>query len=372
MKGNNVLGLVFANMHDGCVSELTDKRTMASVPFGGKYRLIDFTLSNMVNSGLNGVGVIVKENFFSLMDHVSSGKAWDLSRKRGGLKMLPPFVQGNYSNDTLIENLYSVRGFIDSCREEYVLLSSCNCVTNVDFTELFDQHSRTDADFTLMYVSSELPTDNCTEPIVLELDTDNRITEVLLAPDISGKCNMVCGAILTKRELLLELVSDCISKNKLNYKRHVIQSNLEKYKFYGYEHKGYYSIISSMNTYFSSNMGLMNPEVRKDLFRIDRPIYTKVRDDMPSRYGLGANVKNSLISQGCLIEGNVENCVISKGVHIGRGTTVSNCVIMQDTKIGKNANLNYVICDKDVVIKDERVLCGYDSYPIYIQKQSKI
>ena len=127
-----------------------------------------------------------------------------------------------------------------------------------------------------------------------------------------------------------------------------------------------------MNSYISANMALMNPAVRKELVNADRPIYTKVRDDMPSRYGLGSSVKNSLIAQGCLIEGHVENCVISKGVHIGKGTTVSNCVIMQDTKIGKNANLSYVICDKDVVIKDDRSLCGFESYPIYIQKQSVV
>lgn len=372
MKGNNVLGLIFANFHDESISELTTKRTMASVPFGGKYRLIDFPLSNMVNAGISNVGVVVQKNFFSLMDHVSSGKAWDLSKKRGGLKILPPYVQGQGTSSTLIENLYSIRGFIQSCSEEYVLLSNCDCIANTNFSAMFDQHTKTEADFTMLYINDKLPATDNLQFMTLTTDTSNRITEIQVSPNTTDDCNIVCGGILTNRKLLLELVEECISKNTLNYKRHLFQNNINKYKFYGFEHIGYHSIITSMNAYFNANMQLMDCDIRKDLFRTSRPIYTKVRDDMPSRYGLGSSVKNSLVSQGCLIEGHVENCIISKGVHIGKDTNVSNCVIMQDTKIGKNANLNFVICDKDVIIKDDRVLAGFDSYPIYVQKKSTI
>lgn len=372
MKGNNVLGLIFANMQDDRISELTSLRTMASVPFGGKYRLIDFTLSNMVNSGINNVGVVVRKNFFSLMDHVASGKAWDLSRKRGGLHVLPPFVQGDgSSNNTLIEDIYSIRSFLEDCSEDYILISFCNWITNLDYSKLIEQHIKTEADFTFMYAGIEIP-ENYKDPMVLKLDTDNKINEILINPKIDGKCNLTAGSVLTNRKLLLELVQECTSKNLLNYKRNLFQDNLKKYKFYGYEHTGYHVCISSMNSYFSANMALMNPAIRKELFRTDRPIYTKVRDDAPSRYGLGSCVKNSLISQGCLIEGSVENCVLSKGVHIGVGTKVSNCVILQDAKIGKNAKLDHVICDKDSIIKDGRSLCGYESYPIYIQKESVV
>lgn len=371
MKGNNVLGLIFANMRDSSISEITAKRTMASVPFGGKYRLVDFPLSNMVNSGMNDIGIVAEKNFFSLMDHVSSGKAWDLSRKRGGLKILPPYVQGDRVNGTLIESIYSIKSFINSCSEEYILLSSCDIVANINFSEMFDQHSKTGADFTFLTINSS-PCGVPANPMVVKVDPDNRINELLVNPEIKEPCHIACGAVLTNRKLLLELVSDCISKNKLNHQRYLFQDNLTTYKFYAYEHTGFSSVITSTNSYFNANMNLMNPEVRADFFRTDRPIFTKVRDDMPSRYGLGSSVKNSLVSQGCIIEGHVENCIISKGVHIGKNTKVSNCVIMQDTKIGKNTNLNYVICDKDVIIKDDRLLAGFDSYPIYVRKQSII
>lgn len=158
----------------------------------------------------------------------------------------------------------------------------------------------------------------------------------------------------------------------MNFKRDIIQAEYKALNIYGYEFEGFSPVITSMSDYFNANMSLMDSEVRNDLFKSDRPIYTKVRDDMPTKYGLGSKVTNSLIGNGCNIEGEVENCVLFKGVHIGKGTKVSNCVIMQDTKIGTNSNLNYVIVDKDVTIKDERTLMGFLSYPVYISKESVV
>lgn len=371
MRGNNVLGLVFPNIHEELIPELTARRTMGSVPFGGKYRLIDFVLSNMVNSGINKVGLITTNNFASLMDHVGSGKAWDLSKRRGGLTVLPPFSQGNSKFSTPVESIYGVRGFINNSSEEYVLLSECDCVFNVDYQKMISSHIKSGADITIMYKNGEAPK-NREKAMVLELGTDNRVEEFLIKPRPDGDCNYALGSILLKRDLLMELVTDCISRNALDYKRHLLQDNFKNYKFYGYELTGYSAVITSMDDYFAANMALMEPKVRAELFNGSRPIYTKVRDDMPSKYGLGSSVKNSLIAQGCIIDGEVENCVISKGVHIGKGAKVSNCVIMQDTQIGEHANLNYVVCDKDVVIKDERALMGYQSYPIYIAKTSVV
>ncbi len=175
-----------------------------------------------------------------------------------------------------------------------------------------------------------------------------------------------------KRDLLIYLVNKCISKNTLNFKRDIIQGEYKSLNIYGYEFKGFSPIITSMSDYFAANMALMEADVRDDLFNSARPIYTKVRDDMPTKYGLGSSVKNSLIANGCTIEGEVENCVLFKGVHIGKNTKVSNCVIMQDTKIGSDSSLSYVIVDKDVTIKDERTLEGFSSYPVCISKGSVV
>lgn len=373
MKGTNILGLVFPNVNDICIPELTAKRAIASLPFGGKYRLIDFTLSNLVNSGINKVGVIAEKRFASLMDHLGSGKAWDLSKRRGGLTLLSPYSQGVESFNTTLECMYNVRGFVEKAPEEYVLLCTSNHVFNCDYNDMIAQHTAANADITLMYVHGVIPKGSVA-PMVITTDTDNRIKDMAINPRIENpnefECDYVYSSAFMKKELFLDLLADCVSRNALDFRRNLILDNYKRFNVYGYEFKGYSSSVTSLDSYFKTNMALMNPLVRADLFNQDRPIFTKVRDDMPSKYGLGSSVKNSLVAQGCQIEGEVVNSIISKGVHIGKGAKVENCIIMQDTKIGENARLSYVICDKDVVIKNDRALMGYDTYPIYIAKDN--
>lgn len=373
MKGTNILGLVFPNINDICIPELTSKRAIGSIPFGGKYRLIDFTLSNFVNSGIDKVGVVAEKKFASLMDHLGSGKAWDLSKRRGGLTILSPYSMGADSFTTTVECMYNMRGFVEKAKEEYVLLTTSNNIFNCDYTKMVEQHMNTNADITLMYVHGKV-SKGAAAPLVITTDTDNKITDMVINPRVENsgdvECDYIFSSTFMKKELFLDLLVDCVSRNALDFRRNFILDNYKRFNVYGYEFTGYYSAITSIDTYFKSNMSLMNPLVRADLFNVDRPIFTKVRDDMPSKYGLGSSVKNSLIAQGCVIEGEVENSIISKGVHIGKGAKVENCIIMQDTKIGENAGLSYVICDKDVVIKNGRALMGYDTYPIYIAKDN--
>lgn len=373
MKGTNILGLVFPNINDICIPELTSKRAIGSIPFGGKYRLIDFTLSNFVNSGIDKVGVVAEKKFASLMDHLGSGKAWDLSKRRGGLTILSPYSMGADSFTTTVECMYNMRGFVEKAKEEYVLLTTSNNIFNCDYTKMVEQHMNTNADITLMYVHGKV-SKGAAAPLVITTDTDNKITDMVINPRVENsgevECDYIFSSTFMKKELFLDLLVDCVSRNALDFRRNFILDNYKRFNVYGYEFTGYYSAITSIDTYFKSNMSLMDPLVRADLFNVDRPIFTKVRDDMPSKYGLGSSVKNSLIAQGCVIEGEVENSIISKGVHIGKGAKVENCIIMQDTKIGENAGLSYVICDKDVVIKNGRALMGYDTYPIYIAKDN--
>ncbi len=366
---NNVLGLVFGNNHAERIESLTSHRAVASVPFGGKYRLIDFNLSNMTNSGIRNIGIIVNKNFFSLMDHVGSGKSWDLSRKNGGVHLLPPYIQsGRSMGHSEIEAIYSIERFLSDAREEYVLLSECGMVANIDYDPMIQQHIDTNADFTVMYVNN-LNSEKRQDALAMKMNSEFRIEEFSISSCAKAGENIAVGAILTRRKLLMEVVEECISTNKLNYMRNVFQPEVKKYRCFGYHFQGYYSLISSQEEYFYANMSLLKKENREALFNSTKPIYTKVRDDMPSRYGLGSSVKNSLIAQGCVIEGEVENSIIAKGVTIGKGAKVVNCIIMQDTKVGDNATLGYVIADKDVVIKEGRTLFGYDTFPIYIPSE---
>ena len=371
MRGNNVMGIIFSNMHEELIRELTDNRTMGSVPFGGRYRLIDFTLSNMVNSGINRVGVITKRNYQSLMDHLGSGKSWDLSRRRDGLFILPPFGSSNGEFTNRIETLSAIREFIKRAKEEYVLISDCDVVCNIDYQKVISSHIKNDADITIIYKRGKLPS-KVNKPIVLSLDSDNHIKDIYIKPKMESECSYSINMFLMERTLLLKLVSECISRNARSFNRDIIQSNVKKYRMYGYEFEGFAKVITSINSYFEANMSIRSKEIRDHLFNNNRPIYTKIRDDMVTRYGLGAEVKDSIIANGCVIEGKVENSIIFRGVKIGRGAKVSNCVLMQDTIIGENCNINYVISDKDVIIKEDRTLMGFQSYPVYISKASMV
>lgn len=367
MKSNDVLGLIFSNSCEDTLTELTAHRTTASVPIGGKYRMIDFVLSNMSNSNVNNVGIIAKSGFMSLMDHIGSGSAWDLSKKRSGVTILPPYAGVNFANK--VETLYQLRGYVQDAAENYVLLSESNVVFNIDYTELFYLHSVNEADITLLYKNMAVP--EKLVPTTIKHDDVGKVSKVFIQPEVKGNCNLWLGSLIMSKELFLDLITKAMSENELDFTR-LVQKWVDEYTVFAYECPGHCDIISSMNEYFRFNMSLMDGALRKELFQYDRPIYTKVRDDAPCKYGLTSSVKNSLVSQGCFIEGEVENCVISKGVHIKKGAKVSNCIIMQDTEIGENCNLSYLIIDKDVVISDDKNMMGADSFPIHIEKKAVI
>ena len=369
MRGNNILGILFANVHDEKVHELTEVRTLASAPFGGRYRLIDFPLSNMVNSGINKVGVITNNNYQSLLDHLGSGKAWDLSRKREGLYILPPFGTENSRYVNRVEALSAISNFIVNSREEYVLISDCDIVCNIDYGDVLASHIRNKADITVVYKSGKIPARG-SDTLTLSTSPEGRVVELLVNPSVEGEYNYGMSMYLMRRDLLMRLVQESVSRNAYDLGRDILQRNLSSLRIFGYEFTGYSANICSINSFYEANMALMLPKVHEQLFNPMRPIYTKVRDDMPTRYGLGSKVKNSLIADGSLIEGEVENCIIFRGVKVGKGAKLQNCIIMQDSVIGENSNLSYVVTDKDVQIQNERTLMGFQSYPVFIAKGS--
>ena len=368
-RSNNVLGLIFANTNESTLSQLTNKRTMASVPFGGKYRLIDFPLSNMSNAGINNVGIIASSHYFSLMDHVGNGHAWDLSKRKSGVTILPPFSGKSFDN--AIETLASLHGYIEHGNEEDVLICHTTEVANIDYQKMYEQHKKTGADITLCYKNADISS-NKHHLMIMDIDEDLRVNKVQIDPPILGECNLATGSMLVRKDLLMAIVRECVSTNNVDYRRLYLDFDLEKYKVYGYEHKAYLKTICTIQDYYSVSLDLMNKAVRDDLLRSQRPIYTKVRDDRPSSYGFDCSVKGSLIAQGCIINGSVENSIISKGVYIGQNTVVKNCIIMQDSVIGDNATISNVIIDKDCNIAANQQLMGAPNYPVYIEKGSVI
>ena len=367
------LGIIFSNIHDTNVPELVRVRTLASIPFGGRYRLIDFTLSNMVNSGIDTVGILTKSNYQSLMDHVGSGKDWDLARKNGGLIMLPPF--GVADTDSLyssrLEALKSVTNFLFRADEEYVVMSDCDIVYRMSYDDVIEQHIKSKADITLVYTKHKKADRPEKSATTLKVDENNRITSIKYEEVLEEDANLFMNVYVMKKTLLQSLVLDSISHNKRHFTTDILASNLDSMNICAYEHKGYYAAISSLQAYYEHSLSLLDEKNRHELFG-DRNVFTKIRDSAPTKYGATAVVKNSLIADGCFIEGEVENSILFRGVKIARGTKVKNCILMQNTVTGENVSLNCIITDKNVVIRDRRVLSGSENHPFYIGKESMI
>lgn len=367
----NALAIIFAYSNNDRLKELTEKRTPASIPIGGRYRVIDFALSNMVNSNITKVGIITHSNYQSLMDHVGNGKEWDLSRKRDGLYILPPYARHEGSMSEYggwIDALSSAMTFIRRSREKYVVLSTGEYVCNIDYEAILYEHEKNEADITCIYRKAVLPADNVNSDIVYTLENE-RVTDVLLNPDISGALNMGMDMFIMERSLLENLVREAAMRGKKSLARDLIRRHLATRKIFGYEFRGYARRLDSVQAYMQINMDMLNENVREDLFNNPNGrIYTKVRDEMPAQYLEGAKVSNSLIADGCIIEGEIENCILARGVRIGKGAKVINSIIMQKSEVLGDAHLEYVIVDKDAIVRIGRTLIGRENLPVLIGK----
>ena len=369
----NVLGLVFANMHDTTLGDMTKNRTMGSVMFGGRYRLIDFPLSNMVNSGISEVGVITKSNYQSLLDHLGSAREWDLARKKGGLYILPPF--GNVESTLYrgrIEALYGAMSFIKHSRAKYVILSDCDVVTNIDYKPIVAAHIDSGADITAVAHTGVYSSDDIKTSTVFNVDADKKVTSVLINPDISGTCTTSLNVFVMSMDFLIETVNDAMARGNVSFERNILQEKCRELKIKIYEYDNYFSKLNSPESYFKSNMALLEPENARKLFVPKRSIYTKVSDNAPVKYDLDSKVSNSLIADGCIIEGEVENSVLFRGVKVGKGAKVKNCILMQGTVVGDNAELNYLITDKNVSICENHILTSSPQYPMYVGKGASV
>lgn len=369
----NVLGLVFANMHDTTLGDMTKNRTMGSVMFGGRYRLIDFPLSNMVNSGISEVGVITKSNYQSLLDHLGSAREWDLARKKGGLYILPPF--GNVESTLYrgrIEALYGAMSFIKHSRAKYVILSDCDVVTNIDYKPIVAAHIESGADITAVAHTGVYSSDEIKTSTVFNIDADKNVTSVLINPDISGTCTTSLNVFVMSMDFLIETVNDAMARGNVSFERNILQEKCRELKIKIYEYDNYFSKLNSPESYFKSNMALLEPENARKLFVPKRSIYTKVSDNAPVKYDLDSKVSNSLIADGCIIEGEVENSVLFRGVKVGKGAKVKNCILMQGTVVGDNAELNYLITDKNVSICENHILTSSPQYPMYVGKGASV
>ena len=369
----NALGVIFANSYDNLVPELVAERTMASIPFAGRYRMIDFTLSNMANSGVDNVSIIVRKNYHSLMDHLGSGREWDLTRKRGGLNIIPPFAERSvklYSGR--VDALASVLTWLSAQKERYVILSDSNIAMNFNFNKLLEAHIESGADVTMVYNRSEIPDGARNDNYTIRIDANGRVTELLSNDYRPGMQNLSMNLYIIERESLIQLVRDAAVRGLVYFERDILARNLSLLNVKAFEYTGYAARIADMKSYFDENMRLLQPGNVDKLFDPANPIYTKIRDDNPTRYLEGSKVKNCLVADGCVIEGTVENSVLFRGCTIKKGAVVKNSVLMQDTIVEENCSVDYVVTDKNVHITTGKQLCGTDSFPVFVAKNHTV
>ncbi len=366
----NVMGIIMSGGRNTKLKELSTMRSSPAVPVGGKYRAIDFILSNMVNSGITNIGVIAQYSFRSLMDHLGSGKEWDLDRKTDGLFLFPPFLsdEGTGWYRGTADAMYNNLSFLKRSNEEYVLISQGNCIFTTTFDDMLKAHKEKDADITVAYRDmSDIPMEELSNMGVMQLDSSSRLIDFQEKPMHPNTFNGSLGIYMIKRELLIALLEESVAHGYYDFVLDIIIKMLHKLKIYGYKYNGYWRSMSSVQMYYKCNMDLLDPVVNNELLG-KLKIYTKVKDEAPAKYNEEAEVKNSIIADGCIIEGTVENSVLFRGVTVKRGAVVKDSIIMQGSVIEENSALNYAILDKNVVLSKNRCLKGEKSWPIIIGK----
>ena len=371
----NALGILFPNSYDSLVPDLVSERLMASIPFASRYRLVDFILSSMANCGIDNISLIVRRNYHSLMDHLGSGREWDLTRKNGGLNLVPPFAEKTVSiYNGRVEALASILDFLKEQKEKYVVMADTNLAVNFDFNALIQAHMDSRADVTVAYREEPLPGDltghrDIGKSLYYTLAIDNgRVTKMYMNSKEPGVQNISMNIYIIDRELLIDQINTAYVRGQVFFERDILAPQIGRLNVQAFRYDGYVARISSMKSYFDENMKMLDDANVDALFSAGNPIYTKIRDDNPARYINGSKAANIMAADGCIIEGEVENSILFRGVKIGMGARVKNCVLMQDTVIEAGASVEYAVTDKNVTITKGKDIKGTDTFPVYVAK----
>lgn len=360
------MAILSLNENDDNIKSLTKNRPLASIPVGGRYRIIDFTLSDLVNSDISNIGILTQSKTRSLIDHIGSGKPWELDRKLKGLFVFNFDNVNAYLSD--IEMLENNLEYLYRSQQEYVVLASSYMVCNIDFKESAKYFEEKGSDITIIYKKVQ---DGCTNFLdcnVLSLSGSKRVVGVGRNIGSENSINISMDMFIMKRELLIEIINKCIQSGFYTSLHEWIYKHIDKLNINAFEFSGYLKCVNTITSYYSLNIDMLNPEINKELFFKNGLIYTKVKDEAPTMYYNGSSVHNSLIANGCLIKGCVESSVLARRVTVGKGAVIRNCIILQGCEIKENAVLENVIIDKNTIIETRKELKGDREHPLVIEK----
>jgi glucose-1-phosphate adenylyltransferase len=266
-QNTNALGIIFPNSYDNTVPELVTERAMASIPFAGRYRMVDFVLSSMANCGISNVSIVVRKNYHSLMDHLGTGREWDMARRHGGLNIVPPFAEkGVRIYSGRVEALGSILSFLEHQKEKYVVMSDANIAVNYDFNALLAAHQASGADVTVAYQKTEIPEGRKNDNYTLTIDADGRVTELLFNDYRSGVQNLDLNIYVLERETLIKLVKDATARGLIYFERDILAHNVNILNIHALEYTGYVAHICDMKSYFDENLKLIDDRNLEALF----------------------------------------------------------------------------------------------------------
>ncbi len=364
----NVMGIIFTN--DATMGELTNKRTIASIPFGGRYRQVDFALSNLACAGVRHIGIIARQNYQSLMNHIGDGEEWGLELVEGGLEFLTPYAQtsvGTYRGK--LESVYTAMDFLEyGDEDELVVMIDSAVLSNVDLRAVIDAHLASGKDITVVTKAGIC---NGEKKIDLALKVENgEIQDMAVNYVAPAEYVASMDIFVLSKKFLIKQVKELIARDKFHMDRDLVMGGWNRglVSVNAYAFNGSAMFNESVEEYFNNTMALLKKDTRADIFNGAHPVYTKVRDRVPTYYGETSEIENSLIADGCILEGEVENSVLFREVTIGKGAEVENCILFNDAVIGEGAELKYVILDKDVTVTPGAKLIGTKKNPIIVKR----
>ena len=360
------IGIILAGGNNYRMRELSEKRAIAAMPVGGGFRAIDFALSNMSNSHIQRVAVLTQYNSRSLNEHLNSSKWWDFGRKQGGLYIFTPTITAENGNwyrgtaDALAQNI----DFLKRSHEPYVIVAGGDCVYKLDYNKVLEEHIATGADITVVCKDIQPGEDDINRFGVVKLADDNRVISFEEKPIVAETNTASIGVYVVRRRQLIELLEACAAEGRSDFVNDILVRYKNVKKIYAYKLDSYWRNIGTIDSYFKTNMDFLKKDIRDYFFRQHPDVYSKVDDLPPAKYNPGSQVRNSLVSSGCIVNGVVENSVIFKKSYIGNNCVIKNSIILNDVYIGDNTHIENCIVESRDTICANTYLCGEDEVKI--------
>ena len=370
---SNAFGVVSFGGNNVNVEGLQDYRALGAISFLGRYRLIDFPLSNMTNSGIDNIQLFVNENPRSIVGHVGTGRHYNINSKRGELNVLFSDEGTNsiYNHDIAAFN--ANRAEIEDMPQKYVVIATNYMVYSIDYNDVIDAHVNSGADITMVYKTVDNAKDEFIGCDTLVLNRQKGVSTIEKNRGNYKTRNISLESYVMSKEMFLALIDQAVNTSSLYTMSDMLNDACTFLDVRGYEYTGYLAAINTFENYYKANMELLNnADLRKQLFKNDWPVYTKTNDSCPTRYSANGSAVASFVSNGCTIHGTVENSIIGRGVIIGEGSVIKNCIFCPDTVIGDGVTMEYVVSDKHVTVANVKEVCGSADKVAYIKRNDKI